>query len=401
MPERWTRLAGVLLAVAGGMAVGAPVQAQVPGGLFLPPERAVSTLRDGGRQELEDLLVDLGADDYATRQAAYDAIANNPRITLKAVEWGLKRPGLSEEARARLSAAGLGKFSQTPRGAVGFQFGTLLPDRVTVGELFPQFPASRMLQVGDMIVEADGFRLDGASGRFLLQCLIVSHDPGDTMKMVVRRGAQKVTLDVQLGSFNDLQQAFLPVGRLPMAWRLRVARITGRESEPARVEVPAGAWTAAPVDPLKQARAERARLSQEPALEVAGGGMPRAGLDVSLGTGLDKDPARMIVQQAIQRNGRVQVLNFGVPQFDVDLDSGRAQMTPQQELARLVQSKVMLEREVAGQPAPAGEGVAGLDPRLGANDPRRQLEITNRFIEAITADMAERGGAAGAEEKKD
>lgn len=381
--------AGPVLAQADGLVVGGPGE--------LPQ----SALPDGGWTELEDLLADLDSEDFAIRQGAFESMRDNGRITLRSIERALRRPGLSEEVRGRLSAAGVTRFATAPRGAIGFAFGMLLPDRITVGELFDNFPAAKVLEVGDLIVAADGFNLEGPSGRFLLQCLIVSHDPGEVMRMTVRRGARKLDLDVPLGSFNSLPQAFLPSNRYPLAWRLRVARLTGGAAAAARVDLPPVAWTGPAVSAqeaeLQRSRRKAEAMAGEGPIEVAGGGMPRAGRDLFLAMGFERDPQLRVVQQVINaRNARARVINFPVNQAMVEEpDSLRPPRDPKEDLADLLRIEMELRKQVGDKPDAAPVVV---NPRLGmvAVDARRQLEIAQRLKAAVEAEMEARKGAAPA-----
>ena len=179
------------------------------------------------------VLPELSSAEFAKRRRASEQIIQCEQFTLAMIEEALQDKNLSIEGRTRLLSAGRMKFFNTPRAALGFQFGGHVRDRAVVGKTFPQFPSHRLLEEGDMIVGADGYVIAGPSGQRLLQAIIISHDPKEIIKLVIRRGAQKLNVDVPLGAFVDLEQGggggavWLGPDRLVPAWKVRSAARLG------------------------------------------------------------------------------------------------------------------------------------------------------------------------------
>jgi hypothetical protein len=58
--------------------------------------------------------------------------------------------------------------------------------------------------------------------------VILSHDPGDRMEMLIRRDGRVLRVSVQLGRYSDLNSAMQrSAGIDQRAWRVRVQRVTG------------------------------------------------------------------------------------------------------------------------------------------------------------------------------
>lgn len=155
----------------------------------------------------------LGSAEYREREAASKVLLDDTNLTLSDIESQLKNPSVkhSAEVKTRLLSIAKDRFLKSDRAALGFMFGGNLVDRVVVGQTYPKFPVHGVLHVGDIIVEADGVDLCSPRGRSTMQAMIVSRDPGQTLPLTIRRGKEKLKLDIKLGKFSDLEQ----FGRLP------------------------------------------------------------------------------------------------------------------------------------------------------------------------------------------
>jgi hypothetical protein len=389
-----------LLLAAGALALGwngavaaAQVKLQIgPRGGVAEVVEAVEHIDDPAllKRTFDRLVTDISGNDYAARQQASEKLYANDQFDLPLLETALKREGLSLEARTRLLAIARQRFYRTPRAALGFQFGGLLRDRIVVGQTFPKFAAFGILEEGDMICVADGFKLEGPGAKPLLQSIIISHEPGEVLKLVIRRGPRKMELNVTLGKFADLDQGggALLEDRLARAWRIRSQAKIGAPAEPIRVEGARPApWGAS--EEVAQRKVERLmqRDANEYAPKLAGGGMPRL---LS-----NPDEARYfepaVRQQLMVVGGQVRFANmpfvrggfFG----DVDPDMGLPAVDLKVERAQLLEARIASDRRMGGT-----------DPTtLTPDDPRRQdllemkkaRDLINKQLEALDAEADE------------
>lgn len=172
-------------------------------------------------------------------------------------------PSLSLEQRQRLVALLRDQFERTPRGAIGIEFSQALNHRgVLVGRTVPGFPADRdgLLLGGDVILEIAGVVLPGAedlidgnfaggmggAAQWAMRSVIISHDPGDVVRLRVLRGVSEFEVDVPLGSLSALrQQRAMDDGWVrEAAWKHRLLRLGGNEVSVQRLEWTVGdaAW---------------------------------------------------------------------------------------------------------------------------------------------------------------
>lgn len=388
------RLAMVLLA---GLAMSSSALGQ-----FSPKEQSkLQSSLDEAPMSMSDLVRELGSDDARTRGAAQQRLDQDQRITLQMIEEALKQPTTGAEARVRLINTGRTRFVSSPRAAMGVRFGGGLPDRVIVGDTVPGFPSKDFLESGDIIDTANGLKLIGPRASFTLMCLIVSHDPGEKVNLVVRRGGDKLKMQVPLGKYSDLQQGDL-VGdsRAQAGWRLRLQRLLhGAESKPpsgaVSFNLPAEAFDTKTAEERQVELMERVRdrgeEGHEPALELAGGGMPRAALDVAVGTGIERGQNQVVLQQIMpaQRGARRQVLNFVQMRnvFEPDLETHKRRFSNDQELEHLLRQKTAILADLKGNDPDA---MPALDPRRTMLMQRQRDYVANqKLIEAIEAETEE------------
>lgn len=403
-PGPTARTASLTLLAAGVFAWAAPASfAQVklqigPRGNLVEVVEPVERIEDPAqlKQEFDRLVTDLAGNDFAARQRASEKLFANDQFDLPLLESALKREGITLEARTRLLAIARQRFYRTPRAALGFQFGMgPLRDRIVVGQTFPKFESFTKLEEGDMIVSADGFRLDGPGARPLLQSIIISHEPGEILKLTIRRGARKMELEIKLGKFADLDQGggALIEDRLARAWRIRSQAKHGAAAEPIRIEGARSApWGGS--EDAAQRKAERLmqRESNEASPKLAGGGMPR--LLSNPEEARFFEPA--VRQQLMVVGGQVRFANmpfirggfFG----DVDPDMGLIPMDPKVERSQLLETRMSYDRRMGD-----------LDPAtLKPDDPRRPdlieakktRDLINKQLEALDAEADEVRAAA-------
>lgn len=177
--------------------------------------------------DLTPLIRALDSVSLAERDRAVEQLGSNPAITAREVLSILRDvQGLTPEQRARLVDLGRAMFKNSPRAAMGIQFGGTVESGVAVATLIEGFDASRQLRPGDVIEAANGEPLS----QNRLRAVIISHDPGETMSLRVRRldaegRAESIDVRVALGSFNRLRGGgFLDSQTLDEAWRIRMSR---------------------------------------------------------------------------------------------------------------------------------------------------------------------------------
>jgi hypothetical protein len=174
-------------------------------------------------RNLAPLLRQLDSESFDEREAAADALRANGEIGLREVLALLKESGtLTPEQRARLITLARGLFLETPRAAMGIQFGGVVEEGITISALVEGFDAARALKPGDVIERVEGRAM--SQGEF--RASIIARDPGDAMTLRVRRDGESEPIDVRvvLGQFSRLRGgAYLDTATLLDAWRIRLA----------------------------------------------------------------------------------------------------------------------------------------------------------------------------------
>jgi hypothetical protein len=389
------------------LAAAAPAQL-----IQLPGKRAPEVIPDDPqdpaleaaqiRPTFDRHVADLASQNFATRQAASNHLSNNEQFTLEMLESALKRQDLTLEARYRLFGIARQRFFRSPRAALGFKFGGQLRDRVVVGETFPQFPSFKILEVGDMIVGADGTKIEGPGGQAMLQSIIISHDPGEILKLTVRRGPRKLDLDVPLGAFKDLDNAGAGLfeDRLARAWRIRAQSRMGGLADPVHIDGPKAPWMAFADEAQKKVDAVMRRDANETPLRIVGGGQPR-GAQASDDAGRFGEQG-FRPQVVVMPNGQARVINMPVFRNafggvggllgDFDPDSGRAPMKREDELAMLLQQQMDITKRLNGlDPAALPPGDARLPSLL---ETKKNLDLIKKQFDAIDAEQKEIQAAA-------
>lgn len=381
-----------------------------PKGRFVPLDDPAAPAR------LQELIAGLGSADFRVREQASRNLEDDQGITLQMIEKAVRDSGttLSLEARARLLGAARDRFWRTPRGALGIQFWNALSTRVVVEQTFREFEASQKIEDGDMIIEADGRPIDGPAAQQRLQAVIVSHDPGESIRLVVRRGEQKLNLEVRLGRREDLANAVLTDAIMTRAWQQRVSAVTGAgASGPITTGVRAADWSVNPVG-LNRAGQTRRKGMDASSIGAVGGGMPR-------GAELSIDAISQRLSQGMVRNQRAaqQIIwqqnawgGIGGIGWDPNAEPTAPTLTRKQELEMLLSSRAALVRDrerLDRFNPPVNPQVINRNVIGGNTPPTKTLEIIDKQVRALRAEMAEHGetledtdgaGAAGGETDK-
>jgi len=159
------------------------------------------------------------------REAASLRIPRIPGLSVRDIEEAMRTPGLSPEQRLRLGRIAQRLFASTPRAGLGVRFAMETPDAVTLAGVVDggQFPAAAMLRAGDAFLAVDGV---SPVSQDWLKAWIISHAPGESLHITLRRDGQQLELDVPLGSFDDLgNAATLDRVSIAQAYRLRRDRL--------------------------------------------------------------------------------------------------------------------------------------------------------------------------------
>lgn len=195
---------GIASAVRLGAAVllaASVASAQEPVG---DPPAAAPAATPASADELDALVKQAGAPDVASRIAASERLLSGP-FRLKDIEEALRRGDLSPEQRLRLITVARRRFDNEPRGAMGIEFNMDAPDvrGALIRNAKREFPAGEVLRPHDRIIQADGVVIER---RDALRRIIVAHDPGDEVPLVVERDGATIAVTVKLGEFGLLGQ---------------------------------------------------------------------------------------------------------------------------------------------------------------------------------------------------
>lgn len=409
--RRLSRPIGVVGVLALGMAVGAG--AQPDNGWKVAGQVQVRFAGDRVTQmadeivdptapaRLAELIAQLSSNDVSIRAAATTKLLQDESFTLRVIEAALKDGGgaegkLSLEARSRLLTAARDRFARTSRGAMGIQFWANLRDRVVVERTFENFDSSKKLQDGDMIVEADGRAISGPNARNRLQALIVSHEPGETIELVVRRGEKKEKFSVVLGKRENLRDSMMTDEIIQRAWSVRSAAYAPAPVAPITPPIAAAQW---PTQPIGQEQINRVQLRRKGVSElgpnIAGGGVPRG---ASLN--LDQINLRGFMQVAgaggmARRRDRAFNAMFAPGagmSWDPSVEPAMPAMLPAEELEELARAKVRFQFELdAYRPKPD----TGVNEQAALMERIKAIEGAVRIIDkqsaAIAAELTEAG----------
>jgi len=219
-----------------------------------------------GDLTLGDIVEQLGDEDLATRERATEVLADVAVWDERVLAQVCQRADLCEESRLRVLEAMYTRFANSPRPAVGISMGAG-EFGIQITEVRPPFPARRVLRQGDVIEMIGGvdFRADPRN-LVKLQVTIASYDPGDVVDMLILRDKEEMTVQVELGNFEDLQGQAAPRTEtlLRAAFEMRAHRLGLGD--------PHSAPIVAPVSRFDWDRSSRApQRAVDPGAVMAGG----------------------------------------------------------------------------------------------------------------------------------
>jgi hypothetical protein len=312
---------------------------------------------------LDAVVADLASSAVQARIKASEQLSEGA-FTLRDLEGALRGGSLTPEQRQRLMGAARSRFFSGPRAAMGVWFNVTVPDvrGAVVDRLRGEFPAAAILKPDDRILHADGVVIDR---RETLQKIIVSHDPGDEVPLVVEREGATIELRVPLGNFEQLrQERYKHIWDLAWDYRSRAyAWSPGSDQKPIESGLLESAWR--PMEELDE-DAEmlgqlpwiRARL-RDPAgerLGVAAGGESRLGLGLSGETkvaslrgpqvgGLDPLQLQIQIDQQQRANLALQLRQAQARLADRTLDPGQRRVV-EAEVASLKQGIDQIDAQI-------------------------------------------------------
>jgi len=355
------------------------------------PEAAPREPNSGPTPSYQELIAQLGVESASVRESALSILASDSSFTLQQLEETLKTATLTAEQRYRLLEASKQRFMGTTRAAMGVQqfSRAVVPERVVIGVTYPQFPSFKVLQEGDMILEAEGEKLRSRDAWNRLGAHIVSHEPGESMTVVVRRGEEKLTLQVPLGSYKDLPGPNpMDIAKLERGWQIRAEGLNQHQPrEPISVAIPTAKWDAGAdsSDDLKRMRIKM----QLPAIYrprlVAGGDARGGELDYQeVWDAFNNNNNRAgAIDQRLLRN----MAQAGM----VQVEFGGTTMTVAQEIAELErtrdQIKAVMQQDVLPGNKPRNQGLAEME--LGMMDRRKTLIVVEQALKALHAEASE------------
>ncbi len=160
-----------------------------------------------GDLTLGEVIDRLGSDDLAERERASELLANvamwDEEILAKACEL----PEVCSERRARLRDAIYTRFLNSPRPAIGIRMAPGAESGIRVERLEAGFPAGKTLRANDEILVIGGVDLRPTkTDQGPLMAAIASFDPGDLVDVLVLREGREIELQIELGSWDDLNQ---------------------------------------------------------------------------------------------------------------------------------------------------------------------------------------------------
>ena len=229
---------------------------------------------------LDELVQKLQTGTFVQRELASDELETSPSITLESIEDVLIHEQLSPEQRQRLMQAAGNRFINEPRGAMGIQLTNEISDLgLKISGPVQGFDAFTKLKPNDIISRIGDWPIRSAAD---LQAAIVSRTPGETVPVEVLRGAERMTFDITLGSWNDLASpSGVPWATLELAWAHR-SRPYANLNAPRVIELSADerAWLEASNQSRVLPEPQRAPPQGQPMrsmIVVAGRARPRPG----------------------------------------------------------------------------------------------------------------------------
>ena len=344
--------------------------------VFALPAAAQATPDPLASRDLTPLISALDAPDLAQREAAVETLLTDQRITLREILGLLAEvTALTPEQRARLNGAAREMFALSPRAAMGVQFGGTVEKGVAIQSAVDGFDSARVIRPGDVVLAANGIEVTQTR----LRAIILSHDPGESMVIRLRRLSEDGTEEivesrVTLGSMNRLRGGgFIDAGTMFEAWRERLARAGVSEAPsqaPIQSDVDHAQW-------LASAQAV-ARSGQRDAGPGAGPGTARAPI-----ASISGEPRTAWIEPGLDR--------FAMQDEDA-LEPLRADRRAQERMA-LIQELTDLQRELTVLRAAFRANAATLQGQALTDAQRARLTFENQRLTteaaAVEARMSE------------
>lgn len=378
-------MAAWLLAGGGAMAQPEPESSAAVGGQ--PVAQPGNASPD---QFFASLVNALDSTDFNLRQQATEQLAIHDLVTLEMIEQRLRSDtSLTPEQRQRLMEAGRQRFGRTPRAAMGVMFDQMGPlrDRIVVDRTFEKFPSFTVLQEGDIIDSAAGVRLIGPSARIILRSIIFSRDPGEELDVVIRRGAERLTVKLALGRYQDLDNnAPLDEPSLTRAWRVRTQQGAGRGwgAEPIRSGMTAEQWK----DANNENRQRQLATAKPKVRAAAAGGVPPVAGGTPRARASDEGA---MAQWNSRRDPDDQMLELAGLRFGQLTDDGDAlakrTMSTEEELSSLEQMVEMAKNRSLKDPDIVMQQGQRVPARPAAESAvERQVRLFEKQIAAVKAE---------------
>ncbi len=229
---------------------------------------------------IEEALSMMDSDLLADREAGERAMANAPGVTLADIEQLAQSLDRSPEQRHRLRQVARRLFDSRLLAGMGVQFQGFSDEGVIIGDTIEGFPARDVLLPLDMIQACNGEPMRTQDD---LRWAILSRDPGDVIRLTVKRRSGIVELDVALGSFADLPNAIRPTSvDLAFAFAVRWQRVVGvpqSHTRPLGGDMTVEEWARVEAGQITESTGPLWPMTRESASRmVAFGGRPRSAL---------------------------------------------------------------------------------------------------------------------------
>lgn len=305
-----------------------------------------------------ELVEELKSPSFVTRELAEDDLQYDQSLTLEDLEAHLRRNDLTKEQRIRLLKAASVRFANEPRAAMGIGLTNVVNDLgLQIREPVQGFDSANKLQASDFISVIGDLPIRSTTD---LQAAIISRSPGDSVPVQIVRGEQRLTVDIVLGAWSDLEQpgGGVPRGSLEAAWIYRSREYAGKD-EPGVIgfDVDPNLWNAAATRPMPGQGSRRETGNPiRPLVVVGGEARPRPGsmagvrLDRPLASsarGRASDFPPLLKQELIKTEIDIAVTQERIRKLKVSLDisrqNGARPMQTQQIEAQLEEFETILD----------------------------------------------------------
>ncbi|HYF15567.1 MAG TPA: PDZ domain-containing protein [Phycisphaerales bacterium] len=187
------------------------------------------------RRNADALFARLGSESWEARDESHRRLRDGAGLSLADVEAALRTHGADPEARRRITDIGWKHFVNAPHAAMGVQFNAAQESRgVVISDTIAGFDSTRVLRGGDALLSIAGVDVSQQADA---AAVIVSHDPGAEIVVVVERDGEVFEAPLRLGAFTALPGMGRGINEatLQRAWEMRVQRIVADAPAPAPV----------------------------------------------------------------------------------------------------------------------------------------------------------------------